>query len=77
MYPAKLKACLEGTDVAGIHRYFFASFDNRGSLWLFSFHHGDPEQAQVHNMLNIVIVIKHSYHDVLTYHPGLLPCADF
>ena len=31
MYPAKLKARLEGTDVAGT---FFASFDSRGSLWL-------------------------------------------
>ena len=34
MYPAKLKARSESTDVASTHRYFFASFDNRGSLWL-------------------------------------------
>ena len=26
MYPAKLKTCLEGTDVAGIHMYFFCKF---------------------------------------------------
>ena len=39
MYTAKLKARSEDTDVAGTHTYFFASFDNRGSLWLFSFYH--------------------------------------
>jgi len=41
MYSAKLKARLEGRDVAGIQKYFFfASFDNKGSLGLlFSFHH--------------------------------------
>jgi len=47
MYPAKLKAHLEVRYVAGTHRYLFASFDNRGSLWLFTKGDGDPGQHQV------------------------------
>ena len=37
--PAKLKALSEGTDVAGIGKYFFATEDKRGYQKLFTFHH--------------------------------------
>jgi hypothetical protein len=37
--PASLNKRSQGTEVAEIHKYFFANFDNIGKISFFLFHH--------------------------------------
>ena len=78
MYPAKLKAHSEFTDVAGIHRYFFCKFRQQRQSMATLF---PPLKGVVilnklkYSILNIVIAIKLSYRDIskyCTYCPGLI-----